>query len=58
MLDMVNGLETAEHFEGLYCAFGKSYCMTEVKTCVCPTCPITNKCHLKGGAYCVKGAAE
>ena len=54
MLHMVEGSERSEHFEGLFCAFGKSNCIDKDKGCNCPDCEVTKKYSLESGAYCLK----
>ena len=55
---VTGGLEKAEHFEGMFCAYGKSNCIKEKKECVCPTCPVEKKYSMTGSTYCLNGSAE
>lgn len=58
LVHLAEGLEKQDHFEGLFCAFGKSNCIKEDKGCLCVRCPLTKEDHLKGGAYCFCGPAK
>ena len=45
--------------EGLYCAYGTSFhCITEVKGCFCPGCPVTPQLGLKHQGYCLMGSEK
>lgn len=58
LIGIMEGIENQEHFEGLFCAFGKSTCIKENKSCACSSCPITQNEHLDGASYCLKGVAK
>lgn len=55
---MVEGVDKADHIDGMFCAFGKSECITEIKSCICMTCKNAEKYGLVAGFYCVHGSAE
>jgi hypothetical protein len=45
--------------EMVFCLVGKSFmCISEQKTCICPTCPLTPECGLKHTSFCMKGAEK
>lgn len=45
--------------ETLFCATGKSFmCISEEKSCICPTCPITKELGLKHTFFCIRGAEK
>jgi hypothetical protein len=45
--------------EMVFCLVGKSFaCISEQKTCNCPTCPLTSECGLKHTSFCMKGAEK
>jgi hypothetical protein len=45
--------------ELLYCALGKSpACITEMKGCTCPACPITPDMGLKNQYFCTRGSEK
>ncbi len=50
---MIDGIEKANHFEGMYCAFEKSSCIHEDKGCICSECPIHDKYKLNKNDYCL-----
>lgn len=54
IVHMIEGIEKAEHFEGLYCAFEKSRCIAEDCGCICENCEIHDKYNLKRDDYCLK----
>jgi hypothetical protein len=43
---------------GVFCATGKSEKEAEMKGCDCPGCQVYVDYDLKGGYFCVKGAAD
>ena len=47
--------ETVEHFEGLFCAFGKSKCISEEKECICTKCEVFKENNLTKLYYCTRG---
>ena len=55
---MTGNLEHAKHFEGMFCAFGKSECIKEDKGCVCTSCDVAKEHSLKGGLFCENGSAD
>jgi len=58
LVKMVEGVDKADHIDGMFCAFGKSECITEIKSCICMTCKNAEKYGLVAGFYCVHGSAE
>lgn len=51
---LLEGLDKAEHFEGMYCAFDKSHCIDEDKGCLCDSCEVHAKYKLNKEEYCLK----
>lgn len=58
LFKMMENLDNAEHFEGMYCAFEKSNCIHENKGCMCSSCEIHNKYDLKREDYCLTSGGE
>ena len=53
MMTMLKGnIEELDHFEGLFCAFEKSNCITEITECICETCPVFKDNELSHYGYC------
>ncbi len=53
MMTMLKGnIEELDHFEGLFCAFEKSNCITEITECICETCPVFKDNKLPDYGYC------
>ena len=50
---LMNNFETTEHFEGMYCAFEKSHCITESKGCMCYSCENYKKYDLNRQEFCL-----
>ena len=45
--------------ELVFCLVGKSFmCISEQKTCICPTCALTRECGLKHTSFCMTGAEK
>lgn len=42
-----------DHIEGMFCAFGKSNCITDEKGCVCPECEVYKENNLTETYYCL-----
>jgi len=42
-----------EHMEMMFCAFGKSKCITEEKGCNCPDCEVHKENKLDKMYYCI-----
>jgi hypothetical protein len=42
-----------EHMEMMFCAFGKSKCITEEKGCNCPSCEVHKENKLDKMYYCI-----
>jgi len=49
---MTKGIENVEHFEGMFCTFGKSECIQEKKGCHCNECAVKKENELEGGYFC------
>ena len=50
---MTKGIENVEHFEGMYCAFGKSECIEEKKGCRCGECALMKEYGFEDGYFCL-----
>ncbi len=46
------GLDKANHFEGMFCAFEESGCIHEENGCLCGDCPVEHEYGLHHGYYC------
>ncbi|WP_297596556.1 DUF2769 domain-containing protein [uncultured Cetobacterium sp.] len=46
--------EEIKHLDGLFCAFGKSECITEEKECICNKCELYKTYCLDKSYYCIK----
>ena len=46
MMKLVDGIENVEHFEKMFCAFGKSNCISENRGCLCEQCDVYNENNL------------
>ena len=53
LFKLVDGLDQAEHFEGMFCAFGKSHCIHEEKGCLCEQCEVFAENKLSREEYCM-----
>lgn len=54
IVDMLKqDISEVEHMEGMFCAFGKSNCITDEKGCVCPTCEVYKENELDKSYYCL-----
>lgn len=53
LLRMIEGLEHAEHFEGMFCAYGASKCIEEEKGCLCENCDVFHENNLCRDEYCL-----
>lgn len=47
-------LNKIDHFEGMYCAFGKSECIHEPKGCICKECELAKQYELTEEYFCTK----
>lgn len=47
-----------EKDELLFCATGKSECTIGMKSCICPTCPVTGIMGLSHAYYCIRGSEK
>jgi len=55
VMTMVTGkLGKAKHFEGMFCAYEKSNCITEKNGCNCSACVLERECGLDHGYFCLK----
>jgi hypothetical protein len=45
-------ISKVEHMEGMFCAFGKSNCITDDKGCICGSCEVHKENNLPNGDYC------
>jgi hypothetical protein len=53
MLTMLKGnIGELDHFEGMFCAFDKSDCITEITECICETCEVFKENDLPNYGYC------
>lgn len=51
-------LHAEEPMGGVFCATGKSEKTPEMKGCNCPGCQVYTDYDLKGGYFCIRGAAD
>ena len=47
-----------EHIEAMFCAFGKSRCITEEKGCVCTACPVHAEYDLSNTYFCMENGGK
>ena len=53
MMTMVKGnISELDHFDGLFCAFEKSECITEITECLCETCVVFKDNNLTNYGFC------
>ena len=52
MTKMKGNISEVEHFEGMFCAFEKSHCITEITECICEACELSKENNLPNYAYC------
>lgn len=50
---LMDDLDKTEHFEGMYCAFEKSTCISDSKGCLCYECEIYHKYRLNKRDFCL-----
>ena len=50
---MLGDLSKKEHFEGMFCAFEKSGCIKEDRSCLCTNCPLYKENNLGKISYCL-----
>jgi len=55
---MMRGISKKDHFEGFYCAFEKSNCITDKKGCVCATCEVYKENNLGKLYFCTTTDSE
>ena len=53
MIKIKGNIGEVEHFEGLFCTFGKSTCIKKLTECICETCDVYKEYQLKNYGYCV-----
>ena len=59
MLTMMRGnIGELDHFEGLFCAFERSNCITEIIECICETCDVFKEHDLPNYGYCTTTGGE
>ena len=49
----INGIENAEHYEKMFCSFGKSTCIDEDRGCLCDRCEVFAENDLVREEYCL-----
>lgn len=55
MMTMMRGnISELDHFEGLFCAFEKSKCITEEEGCICATCEVYKDNSLDKLYFCTQ----
>ncbi|MFH1972434.1 MAG: DUF2769 domain-containing protein [archaeon] len=47
-------IQKLNHFEGLFCAFEKSNCISKEKGCICAQCKVHKENKLKKLYFCTK----
>lgn len=52
MTKLKGNISEVEHFEGLFCTFGKSKCITKITECICETCDVYKENALDSYGYC------
>lgn len=53
LLRIIDGIDNMEHFEAMFCAFGKSNCIHEDKGCLCENCEVFSENNLSKDEYCM-----
>jgi hypothetical protein len=53
LLRMIDGIDNMEHYEAMFCAFGKSNCIHEDKGCLCEDCEVFLENDLSRDEYCM-----
>ena len=53
MVKLIDGIENIEHYEKMFCAFGKSNCINEDKGCLCDSCKVFQENDLSREDYCL-----
>jgi len=51
---MKGNISEIDHFEGLYCAFEKSHCITVESGCICADCEIYKENNLGKVYFCTQ----
>lgn len=49
----IKGIESAEHYEKMFCSFGKSNCIHEDRGCLCDRCEVFVENDLDKEEYCL-----
>ncbi|MBI2848378.1 MAG: DUF2769 domain-containing protein [Chloroflexi bacterium] len=57
MANMMKDIGKVDHMEAMFCAFGKSKCITDEKGCICMTCALYKENNLDKAYYCLGGKA-
>ncbi len=52
---MKKDISKVDHMEALFCAFGKSKCITDEKGCMCEGCEVHKENNLSSSYYCLVG---
>lgn len=50
---LASGLDSVDHYEKMFCAFGKSNCIREDKGCLCEKCEVFTENKLTRDEYCM-----
>ena len=50
---LMKNLDTADHFEGMFCAYEKSHCISHSKGCLCVTCEVFREYDLSRQSFCL-----
>lgn len=53
LLKLAEGLDKADHYEKMFCAFDKSHCINEDKGCICDNCEVHKYYGLNREDYCI-----
>lgn len=53
MVKLVEGIENVDHYEKMFCAFGKSDCIHEDKGCLCEYCEVYAENCLSRDEFCL-----
>jgi hypothetical protein len=46
------------HAESMFCAYGKSHCISEEKGCTCPKCEVYKEYELQNTYYCLRDGGK
>ncbi len=53
LFKLVEGVENIEHYEKMFCAFGKSNCIHHDKGCLCEECQVFTENCLSRDEFCM-----